>query len=50
MADASGVDVGGGVSSGVGLTLKADYFLRESNSRNFDLDSLTLTAGVSYFF
>ena len=38
------------VGSGVGLTLKADYFLRESNSRNFDLDSLTLTAGVSYFF
>lgn len=38
------------LEGGLALTLKADYFVRESNSRNFDLDSLTLTAGVSYFF
>ena len=32
------------------IRVGAEYFLRESNIRNFDLDVITLTAGVQYAF
>lgn len=38
------------LKEGVALNINVDYFLRDSNSRNFDLDSLTLSAGASYYF
>ena len=38
--------IGGGWS----LLTKADYFIRESNVRNFDLDSFTLSVGAQFNF
>lgn len=35
---------------GLALVARAEYFLRESNIRNFDVDSITVSAGVEYAF
>lgn len=38
------------VADGWAVVTKADYFLRDSNIRNFDLDSLTFTIGAQFAF
>jgi len=38
------------VGDGWAVVTKADYFLRDSNIQNFDLDSFTVTVGAQYAF
>ena len=38
------------IDQGVSVLTKAEYFVRESNIKNFDLDSLTLVIGLQYNF
>lgn len=38
------------IEQGFAAVAKAEYYLRESNIRTFDLDSFTVTAGIEYRF
>ena len=38
------------LQDGLGFVTKAEYFLRESNSPTFDLDSFTVSAGIRFDF